>query len=83
MLLRKDIISQSYFMLDHIGRGDKTLGNEDCITVSKKSRRLIWNKDFGRQSKRLLSLRSWVRFSLGTQVKRVSQRSAERRGFSL
>ena len=33
------------------------------------------------QSKRLSPLRSWVRFSLWTHVKRVSQRSAESRGF--
>jgi hypothetical protein len=35
-----------------------------------------------RQSKRLSPLRSWVRFSLWTHVKRVSQPSAESRGFS-
>ena len=35
-----------------------------------------------RQSKRLSPLSSWVRFSLRTHVKRVCQRSAERRGFS-
>jgi hypothetical protein len=35
-----------------------------------------------RQSKGLSLLSSWVRFSLRTHVKRVSQRSAESRGFS-
>jgi hypothetical protein len=35
-----------------------------------------------RQNKRLSPLSSWVRFSLRTRVKRVSQRSAESRGFS-
>ena len=35
-----------------------------------------------RQSKRLSPLRSWVRFSLRTHVKRVRQRSVESRGFS-
>ena len=35
-----------------------------------------------RQSKRFPPLSSWVWFSLWTRVKRVSQRSAESRGFS-
>jgi hypothetical protein len=35
-----------------------------------------------RQSKRFSPLSSWVRFSLWTRVKRVSQHSAESRGFS-
>ena len=35
-----------------------------------------------RQSKHLSPLRSWVRFSLRTNVKIVSQRSAESHGFS-
>jgi hypothetical protein len=34
------------------------------------------------QSKLLSRLSSWVRFSLRTRVKRISQRSAESRGFS-
>jgi hypothetical protein len=38
---------------------------------------LLWHS---RQSKRLSSLRTWVRFSHGPM--RVSQRSAENRGFS-
>ena len=35
-----------------------------------------------RQSKRFSPLSSWVRFSLWIRVKRVSQHSAESRGFS-
>jgi hypothetical protein len=41
--------------------------------------RLRWRN---RQGKDLSPLRSWVRFSLRTRVKRVRQRSAESRGFS-
>jgi hypothetical protein len=40
---------------------------------------IVWHN---RQSKGLSPLRSWVRFSLRTHVKRVSQRFAESRGFS-
>ena len=48
-------------------------------TLGKTKLGLRWRS---RQSKRLSPLRSWVRFSLRTHVKRVSQRSAESRGFS-
>ena len=41
--------------------------------------RLRWRS---RQSKRLSALRWWLRFTLWTHVKKVSQRSVESRGFS-
>jgi hypothetical protein len=43
---------------------------------------VILGASVARPSKRLSTLRSWVRFSLWTHVKRFSQRSAESRGFS-